>query len=168
MNAGGGDNLAKRIFLRSIAPSLNRGEGFRKSLVAGSVDLPGGARKYRVDTSRFDNFFNHLSFAVYFDRYGVPLDRRKHRQHHSYLSLITTDQDELRRRAFLTSMLGTFYRDFEALITTYEADKINESVYGNKIIDPGGKDASITIAHSFYGVFHAVSLLTRVFSEHDA
>ena len=168
MNAASGDNLPKKLFLRSIAPAFSRGEGFRKILATGSVGLPGGVRKYKVDTSRFDNFFNHLSFAIYFDRYGVPLNRRRHTPHHYYLSLASADSEELQRRTFLTTMLGKFFRDFEGMIATYEADKINESVYRNKILDPGGKDASITIAHTFYGIFEAVSLLTRTFTERDA
>lgn len=161
MNAAGGENLPKQIFLRSIAPFLPRSEKFLQSLTSGSIDLPNGARKYKVDTARFDNFFDHLSCAIYFDRYGVPLDDRRHEIHHCYLSLITEDPAEVQRRQLLTSMLGTFYRDSQDMITTYEADKINESVYQNRIIDPAGKEASITIAQTFYGIFDVVSLFTQ-------
>jgi hypothetical protein len=161
MNAAGGENLPKPIFLRSISPFLHRNEAFRKTLAEGSINLPDGTRKYKVNTIRFDNFFDHLSCALYFDRYGEPLDDRKHKIHHCYLSLTTENSEEVRARGDLTSMLGHFYRNYQEVISKYEADKINESVYQNKIIDPVGKEASITIAHTFYGIFNVVSLLTR-------
>ena len=47
------------------------------------------------------------------------------------------------------------------VVESYEADRADEVVYGNQIVDPGGADASITIAHTFYGVFEVVSFLTR-------
>lgn len=161
MNAGLKDNLASQIFLRSIAPQLDRSKKFKDSLVNGSQNLPSGGRKYTVDLARFDNFFDHLASAIYFDRYKAPLDHIQHEISHCYLSLTTQDTLELQKRAFLTSMLGTFFSDYQSLVEHYEAAKINEVVYQHKIIDPLGKDASITIAHTFYGVFEVVTLLSR-------
>lgn len=43
----------------------------------------------------------------------------------------------------------------------FEADKIDEVVYSNAVMDPIGTEGSITIAHTFYGVFEVVSLLSR-------
>lgn len=47
------------------------------------------------------------------------------------------------------------------MISHYEADRVDEAIYGHDIMDPGGPSASITIAHTFYGIFNVWSLLTR-------
>ena len=161
LNAAAGENLAGQIFRRSVAPQLTRSEAFKSLLAYGSIDLANGARKYKVDTIRFDNFFDHLSCAIYFDRYGNPLDPARHAISHVYLSLSTSDPHELQCRNFLTMSLGHFYTGFQSSISNYEAAKLDESVYMNKIIDPAGNNASITIAHTFYGIFDVVSLLTQ-------
>lgn len=161
MNAGSGQNLPKQIFMRSVAPYLQKSEKFRKSLADGSIGLPNCARRYIVGNARLDNFFDHLSYAVYFDRYGIPLDEQKHKIGHCYLSLQTEDSLELSQREFLSSALGTFYRTFQEVVSRYQADKLVESVYKNIIVHPAGKEASITIVHTFYGIFDVVSLLSR-------
>ena len=84
--------------------------------------------------------------------------------HHTYLSLSDDDPQEKMRRKFLVMSLGHFFENFHSAISAYETGKVDdESIYMNKIIDPGG---SITIAHTFYGVFDVVSMLARL--EQDA
>ena len=119
-----------------------------------------GAVAYRLDVKRLDSFFDHLCCAIYFDRFDTQFDERTHSVAHRYLSLTSSDPEELRSLALLAEGLRLFYDGFGALVETYEADRIDEIVYANKIIDPVGRDASITIAHTFYGVFDVVSFLT--------
>jgi hypothetical protein len=163
MHAASENNIAKQRFHRSISPNLVRKPAFHTLLSNGSVDLLGGARKYRVDLKRFDNFFDHLTCAIYFDRYSIPLNRAGHQMRHTYLSLSTDDPQEQERRKFLVMGLGHFFEDFRTLVSAYEAGRVDdESIYMNNVIDPAGPEGSITIAHTFYGVFDAVSMLTRV------
>jgi hypothetical protein len=169
MHAASENTVAKQRFTRSIAPHLVRSPGFHRLLRDGSIPLADGARKYKVDTGRFENFFDHLTCAIYFDRYGVPLNRSAHRVQHVYLSLLDDDPEEQQRRKLLVMWQGHFYEDFQSMISSYESGRINdESIYANKIIDPAGTQGSITIAHTFYGVFDVVSLLTGSTYQQDA
>ncbi len=166
MHAASENTIAKQRFMRSIEPHLHRSPGFHRLLRDGSIPLPGGARKYKVDTRRFDNFFDHLACAIYFDRYGTPLNRATHRVQHVYLSLLDEDPEEQARRKFLVMSLGHFYEDFQSMISSYDPGRVNdESIYANKVIDPAGPQGSTTIAHTFYGVFDVVSLLTRFYQQ---
>ncbi len=160
ISAAAGDNLAKQIFMRSIAPQLKRARKFASGIARGSIQMAEGAVAYPVDVKRFDHFFDHLCYALYFDRYGARFDERKHLLTHHYLSLTTHDPEELRRLALLSESLHVFYEQFSSFVES-NADQGDVVVYQNKIIDPAGPDASITIAHTFYSVFNVVSLLTR-------
>ena len=158
MHAASENSIAKQRFRRSIEPHLVRRPAFHTLLSEGSVALPGGARKYRVDVERFDNFFDHLTCAIYFDRYAIPLNRAAHEMHHTYLSLSDDDPQEHMRRKLLVMSLGHFFENFQSAISAYEAGRVDdESIYMNKVIDPAGPEGSITIAHTFYGVFDVVS-----------
>jgi hypothetical protein len=162
MNAGAGDNLPKKIFLQSIAPQLEFSEKFRKMIADGSVADPSGRVSYRVNLDRFDSFFDSLCHALYFDRYGTPLDPSQHGISHEYLSLHTEDPLLILRRDMLNSSLKFFFENSEWMVKNYEADKLSEVIYQNKMIDPPGPGlGSITIAHTFYSIFNVVSLLTR-------
>ena len=161
IHAARGDNLAKKVFVKSIEPQIGRRPAFRDLLTDESIRGGDGAVAYRVDMARFDNFFDHLCHALYFDRYGSPFDDRTHTLGHCYFSLASSDPGERQRMAMLETMLGDFYHRCAAMIERYEADRLGEIVYQNKFIDPAGPAASITIAHTFYGVFEVASLLTR-------
>jgi len=161
MNASRQDNLPQKIFFRSILPQLRQSKGFRSLLVEGSWDLPDGARAYRVDTARFDRVFDDLCHAIYFHRYGKVLDGSKHRLHHFYLSLNSQDEEDQAQVSSAGQTFALLMQEYSFMVDHYEADRIDEKIYERKVMDPGGSDASITIAHTFYGVFDVLSLLTR-------
>jgi len=161
LNASRGENLAKQVFLRSIVPLLDRSPAFQKMINEGAEWLPDGSRRYPVDVARFNNFFDSLSCAVFFDRFSRQFDSNTHILHHVYLSLTSEDLVDNQQVELASNMMEYFFRHHRALIEHFEADHINEVVYSNDILAPGGVDASITIAHSFYGVFEVVSLMTR-------
>lgn len=161
MNASRTENLAQRIFLRSIAPQLEQSEGFRKRLFERSKPLPGGARMYPVDVKKTDEVFDSICYAIYFDRYGTKLDTNTHKIRHIYLNLSSTDAQKNERDRQMFTMMSDLIEKHRWMVSHYEADKVDEAVYGYKIVDPAGPSASITIAHTFYGVFNVVSLLTR-------
>ncbi len=162
MHAASENTIAKQRFMGSIAPHLHRSPAFHQVLREGSVGLPGGARQYKVDVRRFNSFFDHFACAIYYDRYGFPLDRASHEVQHVYLSLRTEDLEEQSRRKFIVMALGHFYEEFQSMIASHDAGRVSdESIYTNRIMDPAGAHGSITIAHTFYGVFDVVSLLSR-------
>lgn len=161
MNASRQDNLAQKIFYRSILPQLRQSKGFGSLLVGGSWNLPDGARAYLVDTARFDRVFDDLCHAIYFHRYGIMLDAGKHRLQHVYLSLHSQDKEHQAHVSFAGQTFARLMQEYSFMVDHYEADRIDEKIYERKVMDPGGSDASITIAHTFYGVFNVLSLLTR-------
>lgn len=164
MNASRQDNLAQKIFFRSILPQLRQSKGFGSLLVDGSVDVPNGSRAYRVDTGRFDRVFDDLCHAIYFNRYGIVLDQSKHRLQHFYLSLHSQDEEYQAHVRFAGQTFAALMQEYDFMVDHYVADRVDEMVYERKVMDPGGSDASITIAHTFYGVFNVLSLLTRYVS----
>jgi hypothetical protein len=161
IGASTGEGLARKIFMRSIAPQLSRSPAFREVLAVGSETLSDGSRRYRVDMARLDNFFNHLAAGIFFDRYGRSLNPATHRFGHVYLDLHDDDPEEDQKRRMVAMMLGHLFAGFKDQIAHYEADRIDETVYMNRIMDPAGPDASVTIAHTFYGVFDVATFLTR-------
>lgn len=161
MNASKGPSLPRDIFLRSISPQLERSVKFTSSLAEDAEHFSDGTSKYGVDVARFDNFFDHLSWAIYFDRYGQPFDESNHSINHTYPTLHTDDPEELKARSFLSGMIGEFQKNYAKIISHFEAAKADASVYSNQIIAPIGSNGSITIIHTFYGLFEAVSMLSR-------
>jgi hypothetical protein len=61
----------------------------------------------------------------------------------------------------LSGFLEHFRNNHMEQISHYEAAKVSESVYANQIIDPIGNQGSITIIHTFYGIFEVASLLSK-------
>lgn len=159
--ASSGEDLARTIFARSIAPQLDRSAAFRELLVGGSETLADGSRRYQVDIARLDNFFDHLAAGIFFDRYGCPVGINNHRIEHVYLDLRADDPEGDEQRRMVAKILGHFFAGFRDQIARYEADKLDESIYMNRIMDPAGQDASITIIHTFYGVFDVATFLTK-------
>lgn len=161
MNAGRGDNAAKRVFMRSIVPALDRSPAFRAMLNQGAEWLASGARRYPVDVARFDNVFDGLCCAVYYDRYNQRFDLATHSMHHIYLSLDSDHPGFIQQRLFGEMMARDFFVDFRDMIERYEADHVDEIVYASEIAAPLGAEGSITIVHTFYGIFDVVSMLSR-------
>lgn len=161
LGASSEEGLARAIFMRSIAPQLTRSPAFRELLAAGSETLPDGSRRYQVNLARLDNFFDHLAAGLFFDRYGRSLDSKQHTIGHVYLDLYSEDPEEDAPRRMVAKMLGHLFAGFKDQIARYEADKVDETIYLNRIMDPAGPGASITIVHTFYGVFDMATFLTR-------
>lgn len=166
MNASKGPSLARDIFERSIRKQLERSPKFHSTIASGSEHFADGTGRYKVDSKRFDNFFDHLCWALYFDRYEVPFDESTHTISHTYFTLTTDDPNELQSRGILSSFLDHFRKSHLNQISHYEAAKVSESVYANQIIDPIGNQGSITIIHTFYGIFEVASMLSRRWPKH--
>jgi len=150
-------NLAADIFLRSIVPQLEVSAGFAQSL---QPDLAVGENAIPVDAGRFDGFFDALTCAVYFDRFGEVFDPSSHRLHHVYPGLVHGTSDATSNAIWMRDSFAHFFGRYEAMVERFEADKVDEVVYANTIMAPAGTRASITVAHVFYGVFEVISLMT--------
>lgn len=161
MNASKGPSLARDIFERSIVTQLQRSAKFHSTIADGSEHGANGTWRYKVDLQRFDNFFDHLCWALYFDRYGTPFNESTHLINHTYFTLTTDDLEEIKLRGMLSGFLEHFRKNYLNQISNYEAAKVSESVYANQIIDPIGDQGSITIIHTFYGIFDVASMLSR-------
>ncbi|MFM9851773.1 MAG: hypothetical protein ACKVOJ_03045 [Sphingomonadaceae bacterium] len=162
LHAANGDNLPKRVFQHSILPALKRSTGFPNLMNEGAEWLAGCARRYPVDLERFDSWFDGLVHAIFFDRFGFPLSSGTHYLSHTYLSFVSEEPAHQLEVAFARNMTSKFFCDYAAMVSRFEAAKIDEAVYACDILDPGGANASITIAHIFYGMFEVVSWLTRL------
>lgn len=160
----GGSNLPAKRFLESVLPQINDQPKFHKLLMEGAVNLQGGARAYPVDTLRFDDFFDHLVSAIFYDRFGSPIDRKRYRISHIYLNF---EKDDDPRKVFGLRFIKDLKKNYQSLIETIESDKIDEVVYKYDIIAPLQDQASITIAHSFYGIFDVVSFLTSIMNKSE-
>ncbi len=152
-----GDNLAKRIFLRSILPQMDRAPGFRSTIIDRSA--PDGT-VVGVDIDRLDAFFDALCCAVFFDRFGEPLDPDVYRMRHVYLDVACSDDAYVARQRSARALFRRFF-DFYHSVECRPADKVDEAIYDCHIIAPAGVNASVSIAHTFYGVFEVVSYLTN-------
>ncbi|MGB8840477.1 MAG: hypothetical protein WCC64_05365 [Aliidongia sp.] len=150
-------NLAAEVFFRSIAPQLAASTRFAQSL---QPDPTRGPNAIPVALQRFDAFFDALACAVYFDRFGEVFDPSTHRLKHVYLSLAYSTPEATQAAERSRNMFTNFFNRYEEMVERFEADKIDEVIYGNTIAAPANTRASITIAHIFYGVFEVISLLT--------
>lgn len=168
LNASKGPGLPREIFNRSISPQLERSFNFRASIAEDAKHFTDGTAHYKVDLDRFDNFFDHLCWALYFERYELPFDDTTHSINHVYFSLHTEDSQELGVRTMLASTIDTFRKEYNDRISSYEAAKVTESVYANQVIDPIGAGGSITIIHTFYGIFEVVSMLSKKWKHLDS
>lgn len=140
-----GDNLAKQIFQRSVAPQLVRSPAFAARLVQGSKAMPGGGRAYPVDIERLDRFFDHLVHALCFAKYGSRVDTRQHTIRHEYLSLTSDSREEQEGQDLLVRNLGHLSASFAQFEQKFEAATVTEPVYQYRLFAPAGLDASVTI-----------------------
>ncbi|MCB9073033.1 MAG: hypothetical protein H6623_05395 [Bdellovibrionaceae bacterium] len=150
-----GSNLPAKRFLESVLPALNRSPKFRKMLAIGAKELDAGAKAFRVDIKRFDSFFDQLVRAIYFDRFDCRLDGTRFKIHHHYPSFEGNKSSES-----ISETMEGFTKEHSQSVTTVDSDKVDEDVYRYQLIAFGGSQGSITLMHTFYGVFKVVSLLT--------
>ncbi|NUB04638.1 hypothetical protein FW320_00305 [Azospirillum sp. Vi22] len=161
MNAARADNAAKRSFLVSIEPQLKHSERFKRLLADGAQRLPNGSYRYPVNINRINNFFDSLCCAIFFDKYGSHFNSDTHEMQHVYANFHSDDREHNEQVELVFSSFNDFFEEFRERVEKFEADKIDEVIYSNRIFASDGKNLSITIAHTFFGVFEVISLLTH-------
>jgi hypothetical protein len=160
MNAAKQHNLAEKIFIEKILPELQKFPGFKYLFSNQSISNNDSSTSYVVDIARFDIFFNLLTGAIYYNHFKNQFNSHTHIMQHIYLNLKYTDPIQETRQKIAESMIKNFIESFQQRIQHVEADKIDEIIYAYDIISPAGISGSITVLHTFYGVFNTVSLLT--------
>jgi hypothetical protein len=160
MHAACGDNLAARVFKRSILPQLDFPK-FREQMTDGAHPVEGGVA-YPIDERRLDSFFDALTSAAFFCEFGICLDESMFRMRHVYLSIHSKDPAFNAAKALYRSQVAPFFERHRSMIKQVESAKIDEVIYGHTVVAPAGVQMSITIGHTFYGSFEVVSLLTNL------
>lgn len=156
---------AEKVFNNSILKQFKRRPAFKEMFEKQSIINENKEILTKIDINRFDSFFDHLCHAIYFHRKGKHLNTKKFTINHQYKNIISSDTKIANDESILGFFFDDFFREFSDFITN-NPDSYH-SVYKYKISDPAeiipamkGEDTSITIAHSFYGIFEVVSLLT--------
>lgn len=162
MNTSKNGNLAQEVFFRSIVPLLDRSPAFGAMVNEGAQWLKRGARRYKVDTERFDSFFDNLCSAIVYKNFEKPLDFGSVRVRHIYPNFHSDDKIYSKSTAGQSNWVKEFFDKNSEKVINFESDHISETVYAYKMIAPLGPFASITLAHSFYGFFNVVSMLTNL------
>lgn len=153
-------NQSREIFLKSVVPQLTfNNQAFRKILVQNSEIMDGGSVRYLVDISRFDRFFDALSCAIVFKAFGSSLPMN-YKVNHIYHNL--HDQKPSLIRNLFYKLLLWFYSGRNAETLEFgQVPTMNRSIYDVKIVGLDGYKDSLTLLHTFYGVFKVTSMLTR-------
>jgi hypothetical protein len=102
-----------------------------------------------------------LTKGLFFLRYGVRFDPSLHHVGHVYLDLTSEDANAEHPRRLAASLLGHYFAEFRHAVSTHVSDYVDEQVYMHRFIDPAGRDASITVVHTFYGIFDVATFLTK-------
>lgn len=115
----------------------------------------------RVSPSPHDLFFDALSKAVLFDRFGQVLPDADFRIEHVYLCFQYRSKDA--ERVLLAQKLGyDYFLRNKSEVEEQVHDHLDEFVYRRKIVAPNGYSASISIMHTFYGIFDVVTFVSNV------
>ncbi|PCK92031.1 hypothetical protein [Pseudomonas viridiflava] len=153
-------NRAREVFVSKVAPQLSyNNHALRKLLAKDAVQLASGVVGYRVDSSRFDDFFTALSCGVIFKSCGssLPVNYSLSHIYHNFES----DSDVQLRN--LEDAIGQFYSGKPMDFMEFgDPEAKNEKIYTVTIFGIPGFKSSITLVHNFFGVFKVTSMLTNL------
>src|SRR5215472_11658377 len=102
-------NRSREVWKQSVLPQLGySGEALRKTLANNAIPLPSAAVMYKVDTARFDGFFNALSYGVVFKACGERLPAQYSIGHvyHSFRDPGETPEEKEFKKSLLSSYSG--------------------------------------------------------------
>lgn len=155
-------NRAREVFMKKVAPQLDFNNGaLRKRLLHGSVDLGGGAVKYKVDINRLDDFFSALSYGIVFKSCGstLPANYQVAHVYHNFVGEKDTEIQEIEDE------INKFYDGKPMAFMAFgDPDARNERIYTATIFGIPNFMSSITVVHRFFGTFKVTSMLTRILS----
>lgn len=154
------NNRAREVFINKVVPQLEFNNGaLRKRLAKGAVQLRSGAFKYKVDLPRLDEFFTALSCGIIYKSCNSSLPENFVISHifHNFQNEARSENQELE------DAISTFYAGKPMDILEFgEPDMKNVKIYTASIFGIPKFQSSITIVHTFFGVFKVTSMLSRV------
>jgi hypothetical protein len=153
-------NRSREVWKQRVLPQLGyNGEALRKTLANDAVRLPSGAVMYKVDTERFNRFFDALSYGIVFKACGASLPEgyRAGHVYHNFWDEGETPEE----KAFKQSLHAFYSGEPMAVLDFGRVNTLNTSVYSAKLLGIAGFRSSITIVHNFFGVFRVTSMLTK-------
>ena len=127
--------------------------------MVGAVPLGNGAVKYKVDVARLDDFFTALSCELIYKSCGFSLPAN-YKISHVYHNFRNEADSQMRE---IEDAIGTFYSGKPMEFMEFgDPDTRNERIYSVTIVGIPKFQSSVTIVHTFFGVFKVTSMLTRV------
>ena len=153
-------NRSREVFMQTVVPQLGyNSDALKRTLSADAISLPFGAVGYKVDSARFDRFFDALSCGIIYRVSGrsLPVAYTPHHLYHDLEVESEAPEQTARREAVLDFCKGE-PRD---LLNFGRVKAQNASVYTCKIFGLPEFKSSITINHIFFGAFQVSSLLTK-------
>jgi hypothetical protein len=159
MNASPSDR-AREVFENKIAPQLKiNNSAFRKKLAGGATQLASGAVKYPVDIGRINDFFTALSCGIIFKSCGSSLPK-EYKISHIYHNFQNQDDRDMQD---IVEKISKFYSGEPMGLFEFGAPNTkNERIYTVKIFGIQNFKSSITMVHTFFGVFKVTSMLSLV------
>ena len=159
-------NRAREIFFQRVAPQLAHNDGKLLALLNRDSEPHGDGVAYVLDMNRFDAFFTALSYGLVFKSQKAQLPDR-YRIQHIYHRLGLPGDHRPPVEAFLE---GFYASDPPGLMEFGTPETRNERIYSVKIFGVAGYGGSITLVHTFFGVFKVTSMLTMMWPppDHDA
>jgi hypothetical protein len=149
------------VFRERVVPQLAyNSEALRKTLVAEAIPHASGAVSYKVDTARFDRFFDALSFGIVYKAGGgsLPANYRTGHIYHNFEDKTESPEE----KAFKESLREFYGGEPLAALNFGRVNAQNAAVYAAKMFGVPGFRGSITIVHDFFGVFRVTSMLSKL------
>lgn len=127
-------------------------------MVKGSCEVAGGV-EYAVDHERFDEFFTALSCGLICKSQNKPLPTN-YRIGHIYHRFVSIGDPQ---RLAIEAAIDRFYDGKPLDIMAFgNPETRNERIYTVEIHGLPEFQGSITIVHTFFGVFKVTSMLSRI------
>ena len=157
-------NESRNVFIERVGPQLDYNadalkKTFRETLVADSIVHDSGAVSYKVDTARFDRFFDALSFGIVHKacKGSLPADYQAGHVYHNF----ETNSESPEEKAIKEILRGLYGGEPLAALNFGQVKALNTTVYSVKVFGIPGFLSSITVVHDFFGVFRVTSMLSK-------
>ncbi|MND26014.1 hypothetical protein D3C80_164530 [compost metagenome] len=154
-------NLARNVFMDKVLPQIRQSGGYAALLINGSTTLGDGSRAYRVDVSRIDRVLDSICHATFYAHFRTRFDDNKHVMHHRYPNFTSADVEANTLSTSAQGFIEQFSQLHPGMSQPHSLEVNDQPVYSCNVVAPVGKEGSITIHHTFFGIFNVVSFLTR-------
>lgn len=154
-------NLARNLFLDKVLPQIRMSGGYAAVLINGSRTLGDGTRAYSVDVERIDRVLDSICHATFYAQFRKQFDDSMHYMHHRYPNFVSEDVDENACNGSAQQFIEHFSQVHPGMTIPHNFVVNEQIVYSCNVVAPAGDEGSITMHHTFFGIFHVISFLTR-------